>query len=64
MVGNPESKGLEVAALNLFHPTTSSISRKVAFSYYDTVSEGEGKLYLPPPSRGRLGRGWGFAGAA
>ena len=44
MVGNPESKWLEVAALNLFHPTTSPISRKVAFSYYDTVSRGEGRV--------------------
>jgi len=29
------------------------------FSYYDTVSEGEGNDHLPPPSRGRLGGGWG-----
>ncbi len=38
MVGDPESKRLKVAALNLFHPTAFPFSRKAVFSYYDTVS--------------------------
>jgi hypothetical protein len=42
MVGDPESKRLKVAALNLFHPTASPLFRKAVFSYYDTVSEGGG----------------------
>jgi hypothetical protein len=38
MVGDPESKRLKVAALNLFHPTASPLFREAVFSYYDTVS--------------------------
>jgi hypothetical protein len=60
MVGDAESKRLKVAALNLFHPTASPLFRKAIISYCDTVSEREGNRYPPPPSRGRLGRGWGF----
>ncbi len=41
MVGDPESKGVKVAALNLFHPTASPLLRKVVFSYCDTASRGE-----------------------
>ncbi len=42
MVGDPESKGLKVAALNLFYPTASPLLRKAVFSYSDTVSLGRG----------------------
>jgi hypothetical protein len=31
MVGDPESKRLKVAALNLFHPTASPLFQKVVF---------------------------------
>ncbi len=41
MVGDPESKRLKVAALNLFHPTASPLLRKAVFSYCDTASRGE-----------------------
>ncbi len=34
------------------------------FLYYDTVSEGEGNRYVPPPSRGRSGGGWGICRSA
>ncbi len=37
MVGDPESKRLKVAALNLFHPTASPLLRKAVFSYCDTA---------------------------
>jgi len=47
---DPHSKALEPDCLFPFA------------SDYDTVSEGEGKRYVPPPSRGRLGGGWGFIG--
>jgi hypothetical protein len=43
MVGDPESKRLKVAALNLFHPTASPLFRKAVFSYYNTVSGGRGQ---------------------
>jgi hypothetical protein len=43
-VGETESKRLKVAALNLFHPTASPLSRKVVFPYYDTVSQVGGLL--------------------
>ena len=46
-VGDPESKTLEVAALNLLHPTASPLFRKVVFADCDTVSSGGG-------------RGWGL----
>ena len=40
MVGNPESKQLKVAALNLLHPTASPLFRKAIFSHCDTRSQG------------------------
>ncbi len=36
MVGDPESKRLKVAALNLFHPTTSPPLQKVSFFIFMT----------------------------
>ena len=42
MVGDPESKRLKVAALNLFHPTASPLLRKAVFSYCDTPPGGRG----------------------
>ena len=44
MVGDPESKRLKVAALNLFRPTAFLLFRKAVFSYYDTVSHRGGAL--------------------
>ncbi len=41
-VGDSESKGLKVAALNLFHPTASLLFHIAVISYYDTISEKEG----------------------
>ncbi len=46
-VGDSESKRLKVAALNLFHPTASLLSRIAVFSYCDTVSRGEDKGEAP-----------------
>jgi hypothetical protein len=40
-VGDPQSKQLKVAALNLFHPTASPLFRKAVFSYCNTVSQRE-----------------------
>jgi hypothetical protein len=42
-VADSELKKLKVAALNLFHPTTSSLLRMEVFLYYDTVSRGRGE---------------------
>jgi hypothetical protein len=56
MIGDPESKRLKVAALNLFHPTASPLFRKPIFSYCDTVSKGGKELSLPL----RKGGGEGF----
>jgi len=39
MLGTPESEGLKVTALNLFHPTTSLSLQHVSF-FCDTVSGG------------------------
>jgi hypothetical protein len=39
MVGDPESKGLKIAALNLFHPTASPFFWKAVFSYYERSPE-------------------------
>jgi hypothetical protein len=38
----PESERLKVTALNLFHPTTSPLLRKIGFLYCDTASKGRG----------------------
>jgi hypothetical protein len=53
MVGDPESKRLKVAALNLSDPITSPLLRQTVFSYCDPVSEGGGLACLP------VGRGEG-----
>jgi hypothetical protein len=42
MLDNPESKQLKVAALKLFHPTTSPLFRKGVFLQCDTASKGGG----------------------
>ena len=62
-VGDPESKQLKVAALNLFRPTAVPLFRKAVFSYYDTVSWGrkEDRVIFyeirkhPNSERGHLG---------
>jgi hypothetical protein len=44
MLGIPESKCLKVAALNLFHPTTSPLFQKVIFFMLRrNLGGGEGK---------------------
>jgi len=39
-LGTLGSNRLKVTALNLFHPTASSLSKKSVSSYYDTASKG------------------------
>jgi hypothetical protein len=52
-VGDPESKRLKVAALNLFHPTASPLFQKAVFSYCETASTGRGILSYSNPFDGR-----------
>jgi hypothetical protein len=53
--GDPESQRLKGAALNLFHPTASSLFRKTAFSYCDTVSGRQGQGGMEDEMRCRNG---------
>jgi len=53
MLGASESERLMVAALNLFHPTASPLSKEVVFPFCDTASDGGESACLP------VGRGGG-----
>ena len=44
MVGDPESKRLKVAALNLFHPTASLFFEKRCFHIATQPPRGEGTI--------------------
>ena len=45
MLGTPESEGLKVAALNLFHPTASPPLQHVSFFIVtQSLKRGEGEL--------------------
>jgi hypothetical protein len=60
MLGDTEWKRVKVTALNLFHPTASSLFGNVAFFTLRHSLEGEGNPFIPPLSRGRRRGGRGI----